>query len=433
VFLPKIDEHWLNLYLTHLFTFFSFFAILAYYGNKKDYNFSKINLAIIVFLYSLLIVIINNAISAYYNDNYFVFSEIDPVTYNKLAKSFNEKNSLEEAFDSLSLIFDFEDFGAVFVIAMVYNIAESNLIVNLLYVILGVFTALGMYNISAFFMNKKYAFLCTLSYSISSFVLWFHSSGLKESFLMFLVVQAMSHFYNYRKKSNIKSFIYSSFFLISILFFRPAITFLMLASMSLGILFTQKLNAFKVISISIIIVVFVIALPLIIKQHERYLAGGDVDRMIEIKEITGMVKGSLSFTYAVNILSALVGPLPTFSHVIKPSISFCSSGLLFRVVIAFSFISGVYFIIRKKVFAMLPILIFPILEILSLVFILEALELRKSLPHFPFMFILSFWFLYVIDNKKVFTLNQKKILKHFNNITLVFFIILILYWNFRFE
>ena len=428
-----LDQNWLTLYSIQFITFLSYAGILIYLNLQNNFNFSKFNLGILVLFYSLIIIMLNNYVSYIYTDNFFIFSTADAYTYHLLAQSFNQKSSIIDAFESLSRIYGYDDFGAVFMVAMVYKIAESNLVLNVLYWITGVFSALGIFSVSNHFMSKKYAFLCAFSFSASSFMLWFHSSGLKESFMIFLVIQAYVNFYNYRKTTSVKSIIYIVLFLTLILFFRPAVSFLILTSFSLGILLVQKMSPIKIFSVSLIAIVFLSVLPLIVEQQNRYTSEGNIEDLLERKEADGMVKGSLQFTYFVNAMSSFLGPLPTFSNNVKQTISFYSYGLYFRVLTSFLFILSLFFIFKLKAYSLYPIMLFTLFEMASLILILESLELRKSLPHFPFIYILSFWAIYYIND--ILKKQDIKTYKSFvvmNNLALFLFLGLVFYWNFRF-
>jgi len=149
-----------------------------------------------------------------------------------------------------------------------------------------------------------------------------------------------------------------------------------------------------------------------------------------MKESEGMVKGSLLFTYSVNILAQLIGPLPSVNSNMRPLLSFYSAGLIYRVIIAIPFWIGVYYLWKHKISILFPLLIFVLFEMSSLALILEGLELRKSLPHLPFVYIISFWFLDKFDLRLA-LINRQKV-KNLINIFILIAFGIIIYWNFRF-
>ena len=74
---------------------------------------------------------------------------------------------------------------------------------------------------------------------------------------------------------------------------------------------------------------------------------------------------------------------------------------------------------------MIPLLAFTLLEILAAGYILASFELRKVLLHVPFMYVLSFYGLYQMENN-----NVSKALKHYLTFTyLVVAIGVLVLWN----
>ena len=127
---------------------------------------------------------INNLISYSYRENFFVFSEFDAGTYNALAIAFNNKLSFIDGIKYLLEKHSYDDLGAVVVISSLYNISESNIIVNIFYVFVGLITASGIFNIAKNFLTPKNTYLCTLVYSISSYTIWFHNNYCCARYIM---------------------------------------------------------------------------------------------------------------------------------------------------------------------------------------------------------------------------------------------------------
>jgi hypothetical protein len=75
------------------------------------------------------------------------------------------------------------------------------------------------------------------------------------------------------------------------------------------------------------------------------------------------------------------------------------------------------------------LLFFPLLEASALILILDALELRKSIPHYPMLYIVAFWFLSQESLRKV--LWHPIFVKRFASISLTVLFLFIVFWNFR--
>ncbi|MGK0254477.1 MAG: hypothetical protein ACI9OE_001978, partial [Mariniflexile sp.] len=389
--ITMVELDYILIYIFNILSILIYYFTLESQYHKPASYYKSNNLIATVFIYSLFVVVVLNVISYYYNQNYFVFSEADTVTYHRESLRMASK-SFSDGMKGFLESYSFEDLGAILVISSLYQVIASNLMVNFFYVLIGVFSSLLIFRIGKKFMFPKYAYLCALAYATSSFVLWFHASGLKESVMIFLIILFFDQYYQFisRKKGYNIIFIFIS--LVSLLLFRPAITFLLLASVLLSFIFSKNKSPVLLMLSFIILVVSFNFFNQIENALLRF-TGPNIETMIAGKESTGMVKGSLPFTYAVNALAGLIGPIPTVVSKEKALLSFFAVGLLFRVFFATFFWFGAYYAYKKKYYVLFPLIFFVLLESSSLVFILEGLELRKSLPHFFAIFLVGFWFL----------------------------------------
>jgi hypothetical protein len=185
----------------------------------------------------------------------------------------------------------------------------------------------------------------------------------------------------------------------------------------------------------LIILIFasiIVLRPVFKSTFDSFLRGGDINRVIEVKKSENMVKGSVSFTYAVNLLSQLIGPLPTISSGTKAILSFYSPGLIYRVLLASLFWLGAYYVFQLKLDALYPLIFFAFLEMAALLSILEGLELRKSMPHFFVFYVIAFWFMdhYESGKKTIISKNRWKIRMVFSLSSVLAFC-LVLAWNIR--
>ena len=417
------------LLITNLFLALSFFLLVETINHKPLGFFTKKNLSFIVFLYSLIGVAVINAVSYYYNDNFFAFSEVDALFYHREALKLKGFLFFNEGLSSFLKNEILEDFGAVFIVSTIYRIYDSNLLVNLFFIVLGVFTSISLFEIGRSFLTKKFAFLASLSFSVSSFTIWFSSSGLKEIVLIFIVVSIYKYYYRFIEKKRGMDLIWLSLFLISLTFFRPVIIFFCLGSFLISVLMSKKISFSSIIYISVILLTVFYFSSTIWQHANRFLVEGDTDRFLESKESTNMVKGGVGFTYFVNFVSSLLGPFPSFNPTDKLLLSFYSGGLLYRVLLSLSFIYGIYIVLKTKMLQAYPILLFVLFEMISLVLILEALELRKSLLHFPFIFILSF--IMIEKYQLVNGINSSSRISSYYPKAMFLLLLIVIYWNFR--
>ena len=418
-----------------LINFINFLSVIAYFGilyinfhlNKRNYK--RNYLAIEVFVYSLFFIFMYNFISFYYTGDFFLFSKADAFFYHKETIEVLTM-PIGKAIDYYLSYMGTDDLGMILVLYPLYHIAESNIILNLLYLVIGVITSLNIFSISQNFMTKRYAFLASISYSLSSFVLFFDSSGLKESFMIFLIISSYNYYYKFLKSKNILYILVSLLFISSLLLFRPAISAMIIASIGISSFF-QKKSGIGIKIFALFLIVFLVSIADdLISIFSHYMGGGGFDMLIYARESQGMIIGSLPFTYSVNILAQLIGPLPTLMSENKIMLTFFAPGLIYRVFISFPFWLGVLYIYKKKVYRLYPLVFFVIMEMASLATILEGLELRKSLPHIGLVFIIAFWFMNQYDSKKNIIKKRKKF-KLFFKFSIFLLSIMILYWNFK--
>jgi len=276
-------------------------------------------------------------------------------------------------------------------------------------------------------MSTQYAFMSALAYSTSSFILFFHTTGLKESFMVMMAIFSIDFYYQFNKTSKIKYLIYLLICFGVLIFFRPAIPAMVIVSVVVGSVFSKK-GSLVIKSISFLLLLSLVFLwePLMTLMDSY--TGGDVEILIEGKQSQGMIIGSIPFTYAVNVLAQTLGPLPTLVSEEKVKLTFYAAGLMYRVLLAIPFWLGILYIFKTKTYNMYPLMVFVLMEMLALIGIMEGLELRKSLSHIPLVFIIAFWFLDQYDKKNI-QFKNKKLFKIFMQTATLFLFIIMLYWN----
>lgn len=424
--------YFLPLYTLHIFVFIVYALIIMFFVQLREERFSgNTRLPLIVFVVSFLFMALNNYTSFQYNNNFFVFSEVDAGTYHLYSLIMAQK-SFGDAVNYILSQWHFEDLGAFLIVSTLYRLIESNLIVNLLYIIIGVFSAVAIFRICLNFMSRKYSFICSLSYSLSSFVIWFHSSGLKESFMCFLVIMFFDRYYQYMKNKLVIHFVTALFFLLALFFFRPVLIFFGFGAVALGVILKKRKGLTGTFVIIVTFAGFIGFYPLFDSVYSKYTTGGDYSQLLAAREADEMIKGSLQFTIVVNFLAQLVGPLPTISPSSKELLSFFSAGLMFKTLLSILFWIGVYYVFRFRSEMLYPLVFFAFFEMFSLLIVLEGLELRKSLPHFALIYIIAFWFMDQFDLKKSFVKFRirRRIQTIFSLSTGCIFIMLLV-WNIR--
>ncbi len=416
------------LFAFNFFTIFVFALFINYLLKRPENYFTKKKLLFLIFYYSLFFIFCYNLISVYYTGNYYIFSEDDALLYHSESEVMSNLPFVKSIEYYLSR-HEAEDLGIVIIMSLLYKFIVSKIILNVFYIAIAIFTGNCIFNIAKRFINDKYAFLCAISYCMSSYVIWFHSSGLKETLLVYLILQFYSSYYSFSIDNKAMSIWMVILMPLLILLFRPVLSLFCLVSIALGVLLKRKLTVPQLLFIFIVVFAGIYYLELIISSTDKFLLG-DTQSMLEIKEMEGMVKGSVSFTYLVNTLSSLFGPFPTILST-KPHLCFFAPGLIYKILISLAFWFGVITVYKSKLTKAYPLFLFAIIEMISLTYILEALELRKSLPQFPLMYIIAFVFIYRFDKHLLSNLMKHQLYKKTYHLIAVVLCGLMMYWNFR--
>ena len=435
-FLFVTSNRYILLYLLHTTVFISYLSVVNHFSKpgKSEIYYSSIRLLKTVFIYSSIIVLIYNFISYTYTNNFYVFSEADAVFYhhealNMASKKFCEGIKYYLSFNSL------EDLGAVLLSSILYRIVASKFILNAFYVIAGLLTADCIYRISLNFMSRKYAFSCGVAYSLSSFLLHYHSSGHKESILCMLIVLFFDRYYFFIKEKRIVHLCLAVLFLAMLILFRPVLIIFCLTAVLMSFILKKKKGTTGFVIIILFFSASIVFYPVFQPTYDRFLKGGDLDGMLSTKR--DMIKVNVQFTYATNLLALLIGPLPTITpEESSEKLSFYSAGLIYKILLSFFFWIGIYHIFKQKHEMFYPLLFFAFFEMTALLLIIEGLELRNSMPHLFIIYIVAFWFMEkcnvnCLGNDEIaVNYNTNNILRLFNvYVAIAFF--LIFFWNLR--
>jgi hypothetical protein len=428
--IPGLNMSMGGIFVLHIVTVIFYFFILDYQLFKPKYWYTSQRLLRIIFFYGLLYVVAYNFVSWLYKGNFFVFSEVDASRYDVESQAMVIRSFWDGIYYYLDA-YDFSDLGAVLVISTLYRVAVSNLIVNVFYFVLALFSGLGLFKLGKMLMPVRYAYLAALTFSLSSYFWWFNSSGLKESVMIFLVIYSFLHYYYFLKTGRVKYLIIMTLFLFPLMLFRPAVMFLIIGSAIVGNLLSRKLTT------SQLILVFLFSLLLVYFSAEinhvfNRFAGGGFSGIVTRNEESGMIRGGVKFTYAVNLLAQTIGPLPSILPNLKLVLSFFAPGLIYKNLISIPYLLGIFYFFKRRQTIYYPIILFMVFESFSLLMIMEGLELRKSLPHFPFIYLIGFGFIAYYSNRKHFAKPQYDTLWNLMQVSFYVIFILIYIWNLRY-
>ena len=424
-FLFGAVEIYLPIYLFNQLLFLCYGGIILHmYRNPHVFE-RESSLLSLVAVYTFFASFAINALSYHYTGNFFCFSEIDARLYDDLGIRLQFD---PDAVRYITSTYNFDDWGAIFLTGIVYFFYESNLMLDVFYWVIGVLTAKYMYRLAGNFMPPTYAAMCTFAFVCSSYSMWFASTGLKETWMVFVIVYGYYAYLRYTRGEGLCWLISSLFVLSILIWFRPILLLFILCSFLLNTAFKVRIGIFQLTIVLVVVFVVIGFLP-IQEQLSNYLGKRSVSEFIESQSDAERLRGSVLFTYSVNALSGILGSFPTFASETKASQYFWSSGLLFKLLLSIPFIFGVWSMFRVRFPNLNVLLLFPLLEAVGLIFILDALELRKSLPHYPMIYIVAFWFLSQQAHTKAFF--KPIFVKRFSSLALAVLFVFIVLWNFR--
>lgn len=411
------------LYFVSFIVFILFGIIVSEACKRKAAFFTKQNLVLTVSICSVLEVILYQALSFNIDGDTFVFSKSDSLDY------FNEsikmsKMGVKEGFDYISQMYDFDDWGAFAWISTIFRIIPSKFFLAFSYCVIGSISAAMLFDIGRCLMPRRYAYMAALTFSIASFITVSHAMCLKETIFLFSVIASFHSFYLFLRCKRAWHIVLTILCIASTLLFRVPVALLLALSFGLTLVLIYS-KGLLVTMLSILLVLFIYSSSFFTITYKRYLAEGDVSRIIERKnELAG---GGGIVNQLADPLAALIGPFPSIAIKEINTTPLNASGLLYRLLLAGPFAMGAYYIFRYKYKKMYPFVIFFLINAIGVAISVKGLEARLSVPHLAMMYMVAFWCLAMYDYRRIRLRASKTI------INCCFFIVLILclMWNMR--
>lgn len=390
----------------------------------RSSNHNKVKLITICFIFSFLFLLMFKML--YFNDSnsFFEFSAVDSIQYHEFATKITEDGFWNGIFNYLENE-DIEDLGAIFFMSLSYLIYPSPIAFNVFNIFAGIITVVYVYKLAGNFMSKEYAFMASIVYGLSSFVVYLYSTGMKETFFTLFVILFFERLNGYLKRKRLTTLFLCFFYLFIIYFFRPAVMYMIIVSVLLAIMFSYRKS---MISILISGVVFFYSINFLLKDFRLLTDRYYTSEQAIGERVSGAGIKTDTFSYLASFLSGTIGPLPSYSP-IKGRLQqyFYSFGLGLKVYISIFFWLGFLYVFRNKNITLISICVFTFFEIISLSMILQSFELRFNSPHLILIYIISFYWLFKRAEGSTTKTFEKKIVP----IYFVLSTLLIIYWNSR--
>lgn len=416
--------------LVQLVSILLFFILCLVLLNIQKINFrtsSLTKLSIIVIVYSLPVSLLILVILLFQTGDYFPYRGTDQIYYHEQAiKYLNYSHG-----EFITHFFENQrwwDIGTVYYVRSLYLIWDSPLAIRLFNIIILVLSAAFVYKIGIQFMSKKYSVMATILYSLSSFSTYIVVSSNKEHLLVMTVIITAYLLIRFVKTSRYKYLFWLVIPLLLLSFLRPyLIGFFVLATLISFVIDKRKsLTKYNAIIISVVGIILI--LPQIFIAYRRFF--GTYETFLLVNQ--DLFIHSLSITILFSLFISFIGPLPTLVA-ISPNegLAFYAPGLFFRNMIGLLFIISCYISIRKREVIILPIVLFSLMEMVSLGLLLESFELRKAYPHFSFIYLIALYLIYKIEYK-ILPIKRIAAITRLNNYYLTILMIVIIAWNLRY-
>lgn len=416
----------LNFIYFHLVSFVAFIIygfVLWKVSSQKNYFFNKRNLFFIVLFVSVFECILYKLLSYYIDGDLFLFSKVDAGRYFYESVKMS-RMSMGDSIGYILEIYNFDDFGAFLWMSTLFRLFPSIVFLNTIYCIIGSLSALMIFEIARCFMPRRYAFIASLAFSISSFIIAHHAYCLKESIMIFFIIASFYFFYLHLRVRKTGYVLLTLLCSIVVFMFRTPTALLLISTFGLTyvLLYTKGL---AVTILGIVVCILIGSTSLFAYTYDRYLKGGNTEAIMERKnELAG---GGGIINQLADPVAALAGPFPSIKITSIKGTPLNASGLLFRFLLSAPFFLGAYYIIKERHIQMYPLVMFFVINAIGVAISVKGLEMRLSIPHLAMMYIVSFWFLAKYDYEQIkWEIPSRYLYSYFIGI-----FALCLLWNFR--
>jgi hypothetical protein len=383
------------LFIYNLITGIVYFVVLALVVKKKHYT--KYDLIFITAVVTLVLIMVNDYIFLKWGHTHLYFGANDAVAYNQTASNISHMNFSGKMnfLKSTHRLGDIGDWGYPIFLSYVYTVFDSPNFMDFINLILNLGTVFLLFKIGQTFLPKKYAFTGALIYGISQYAVFFSSSGLKEPLFIFLIVLSVSFYVQYVQKKRVIFLILAILTAFFVVFFRTPIMVFLVVAFALCELTGKKMTPGRYL-LAGVLVIAVIALYVSFSSTFSQYTNSNGNGAFVTKTVTGSIHYNM-FGYIVSFFAGLFGPFPTYISFQNRISAMYSASITLKVFLSIFFFYTVYYAFKLKNNFMKPLVLFTLFEIAGLIYIGDTLEVRKSLPHLPFVIMLA---MYTLANYK---------------------------------
>lgn len=236
--------------------------------------------------------------------------------------------------------------------------------------------------------------MTALFWGIMPYAVYTSSSGLKENFFAFGVIFAFYHAYAYYERRRVWNLALTMLGIASTFLFRLALGYAaVLAFLSYYFLKSRFVHRHFKLSFAVVLLAVLPFFPMLsssIMEQRGYSYEG-LSQMAEAKTArSGGVVANVT-----NAVAGVVGPIPNFvstDAVKRTYITRYSFTPFFKMCVSFFFLYAAYFVVfRRYDVALMPPLVFIVLNIIMMVFTFMTLHDRYHWPDIPLFLLVCAW------------------------------------------
>jgi len=355
----------------------------------------------IIFIYNVVLTLSFYIIFNVYTGKPFEFRPSDSLWYNHIGRILRNK-SFSGILRYVSNEIAIDDTGFIVIVSYIYKLWFSPLAVVICKVFTHTFSIILLFRIAQSFLSYRNAVIGSVIYGTSLYSVFFEANGLKEIFMVFIVILSFYCFYRYLEENSIPYLIISLLIPFMLVLFR--IPLAIFCYLSFGITIYYRRRSFKAIDVAAILMLIIGCIFLYDKYEPLLYRYTDSSAEMTFAQKAKITRGfTFGLSYLTAIISGFFGPFPTLLPISgKENLSLIAPSLSLRVMFSAYFLYGIFHSIKTKHFLLFPIVVFTFIEIVALIYLLEIFELRKSLPHMAFVIFITMYGLQVSKKQNIF-------------------------------
>lgn len=250
--------------------------------------------------------------------------------------------------------------------------------------------------VNSFTRDYKLSILAGALWGILPFGAYVGTVGLKENiFALFVLIALYGLFIWNLEGAKYKSRLFFITGIFGVALFRLPLVYMLLLSLVANYLLKSKMVVRNIVPlVFLIILIGYILFDSVVSYSYAQKGYNDANKILQGVQDKLQGTGNLFIANITNLISAVIGPFPSLHSSSSQKISYITLHSFTEVVkcyFSFFFVYAIYRIVKDKVIALFPFLIFIALHIFTLVITFYTMDERFHWPHMPIYVLFTFW------------------------------------------